>query len=539
MHCFQCEQGAGGACEKVGACGKTAEVGDMHDLLFAVAKDVAGMPATAADESAERAERDRFIEDALFATMTNVNFDPERVRALIGDGHRLLANTRAVAGTGASAGAGQTGAGVGVASHVISIQRRRHRHGEDHVGLQELLTGGMKGLAAIVRQARPLGYRADGVGRYLVEALRLLARDDASAEELIAGSLRCGEVALEAMEMLDRAYTERLGHPEPTEVLMGHRAGKAILVSGHELDQLERILIQTAGRGIDVYTHGEMLSAHGYPALKKHPHLAGHYGGAWHDQRKTFAAFPGPVIMTGSCLSPPHPDYRARMFTTGAMAHPELAHLADDDFAPALRFAATLPGFAADSEPKWHRVGFGHRTTLGVVGAMLDAVREGAIRRFVLIGGCDGPTTGRGYYSRLAQALPQDWVMLTLGCGKFRVLGRGGEGRIGALPRLLDVGQCSDSFSAIKIVRALADGLGLEMNQLPLTLVLSWHEQKAITILLSLLSLGLRNIRIGPRMPAFVTPTLLAMLTERFGLLPITSVEQDLAAMSAMNTLAA
>jgi hydroxylamine reductase len=509
MHCFQCEQGAGNACVAVGACGKTAEVGDLHDRLFAVARDVAAM---AADAPEAAAARDGFVEDALFATMTNVNFDPVRVGKLIAAGERLLAGE--------------------AAARVVAFRQRRRRQGEEVAGLQELLTGGLKGLAAIVRQARPLGYRAEGVGAYLAEALRLLARADASAEELLACSLRCGEVALAAMEVLDRAYTDRLGHPEPTEVLMGHRPGKAILISGHELDQLERLLVQTAGRGIDVYTHGEMLSAHGYPALKRHAHLAGHYGGAWHDQRKTFAAFPGPVVMTGSCLSPPREDYRARMFTTGAMAHPALTHLADGDFAPAIALAESLPGFAVASAPQRHRVGFGHRTTLGVVDAMLDAVRAGEIRRFVLIGGCDGPTRGRGYYTRLAQALPADWVMLTLGCGKFRVLGRA-EGRIGALPRLLDVGQCSDSFSAIKIARALAAGLGLDMHELPLNLVLSWHEQKAITILLSLLSLGLRNIRIGPRMPAFVTPALLAVLAERFGLMPIASVEQDLAAMAA------
>lgn len=509
MHCFQCEQGAGGACVKVGACGKSAEVGDLHDRLFAVARDVA---AVMADTPEAAVARESFIEDALFATMTNVNFDPGRVAALIAAGERLLASE--------------------AAPRVIAFRRRREQHGEDVAGLQELLTGGMKGLAAIVRQARPLGHRAAGVGRYLAEALRLLAREDIGAEELLACSLRCGEVALEAMAVLDRAYTDRLGHPEPTEVLMGHRPGKAILISGHELDQLERLLIQTAGRSIDVYTHGEMLSAHGYPGLKRHAHLAGHYGGAWHDQRKTFATFPGPIVMTGSCLSPPQAAYRARMFTTGAMAHPVLAHLPDDDFAPAIALAESLPGFATASAPRWHRVGFGHRTTLGVVDVMLDAVRAGDIRRFVLIGGCDGPTSGRGYYTRLAETLPGDWVMLTLGCGKFRVLG-GGAGHIGTLPRLLDVGQCSDSFSAIKIARALADGLGLAMHELPLNLVLSWHEQKAITILLSLLSLGLRNIRIGPRMPAFVTPGLLAVLAERFGLLPIASVEQDLAAMAA------
>lgn len=518
MDCMQCEQGAGGACVKVGACGKTAEVGDLHDRLFVVAREVAAIPV---DSEQATATRDRFVEDALFATMTNVNFDPARVTALVAEGERLCA----VAAT-------PTTADPLPMAKVISFHARSRHRGEETAGLQELLTGGLKGLAAIVRQARPLGYRAEGVGEFMADALRLLAREDADAEALLSCSLRCGEVALTAMEVLDRAHTDRLGHPEPTEVWMGHRAGKAILVSGHELDQLEHLLIATAGLGINVYTHGEMLSGHGYPALKRHPHLAGHYGGAWHDQRKSFAAFPGPVVMTGSCLTPPGEDYRERMFTTGAMAHPALVHLDDCDFAPAIAVAQQLPGFADDSAPKWHRVGFGHRTTLGVVDAMLDAMRAGDIRRFVLIGGCDGPTSGRGYYTRLARSLPADWVMLTLGCGKFRVLGRA-EGRIGALPRLLDVGQCSDSFTAVKIARALADGLGVGMHELPMNLVLSWHEQKAITILLSLLSLGLRDIRIGPRMPAFVTPALMAVLSERFGLMPITSVEQDLAAMAA------
>lgn len=514
MYCFQCEQGAGGACVKVGACGKSAQVGDLHEELFRLAQRVAALPRETTGE------REEYLEAALYATMTNVNFDPAEIEALIDQGRTMLA-----------AALPDDGAQIRVFPP-LSTRARLDLYGEDLVGMQEILAGAIKGLAAISRQSRSLGEVSGQVGPFLVEALNLLARPSTPAEVLLEAGLRCGEVALNAMAVLDRANHGHFGHPEPTQVAMGHRPGKCLLVSGHELDQLEMVLKQTAGLGIDVYTHGEMLSAHGYPRIKRHPHLAGHYGGAWHDQKKSFAAFPGAVVMTGGCLVPPLASYRERLFTVGATRHAELRHLRNGDFSPAITAALAQPGFTDTQLGASHRVGFGHRATLGVVDLMAAAVREGTIKRFVLIGGCDGPTAGRDYYSELAAALPRDWAVLTLGCGKFRVLGHS-SGQIGALPRLLDVGQCSDSFAAIKIVSALADKLGIAPTDVPLSMVISWHEQKAVTILLALLRLGMRDIRIGPRMPAYLTANLLAVLKEKFGLLPIASVAEDLDAMAA------
>lgn len=524
MFCYQCEQAReNSGCEITGVCGKPAEVGELHDVLFHVARELSALALRLPPEV--RAGYHAFIEDALFATVSNVNFDADLVEAMI---HRGQAMITEISGQGM--GRATRNDLLGIAG-MIAIPQRQGRLGTDLVGLQEMLAYGIKGLAAIVRQARSLGHVSEQIGDYIVEAMAYLAHPQPDAEELLALCLHCGEVAVAAMGLLDGANTEHFGHPEPSEVRMGVRQGKAILVSGHELDDLERILLATAGTGINVYTHGEMMAAHGYPGLKRHAHLAGHHGGAWHDQHKVFAAFPGAIVMTGSCLMPPRKAYRERLFTVGAMAHPEIRHASRDNLSPVLECALAQPGFAADAVKNTHWVGFGHRSTLGAADILVDAVRQGHIRRFVLIGGCDGPTSGRDYYSRLAAALPHDWAVLTLGCGKFRVHGHV-VGSIDGLPRLLDIGQCSDSFSAIKICQALSAGLGVGLNELPLSLVLSWHEQKAVTIVLALLHLGLRNIRVGPRMPAFVSPAMLNILVERFGLIPIGDVGRDIQAMA-------
>jgi hydroxylamine reductase len=337
---------------------------------------------------------------------------------------------------------------------------------------------------------------------------------------------------LRTLELLDGANTGRFGQPVPTEVVIGHRKGKAILVSGHDLADLGQLLEMTAGRGVDVYTHGEMLPAHGYPGLKKHPHLVGHFGGAWQKQLHDFAAFPGPILMTTNCLMPPLGSYRDRVFTTGVVGFPGLVHLARGDFAPLIEAALAAPGFTDDVEVSRHTVGFGHHAVLGVADAVIGAVKSGALKRFVLIGGCDGTEGARSYYSDLAEALPADWAVLTLGCGKFRVLGHA-RGTIGALPRLLDMGQCNDAYSAIKVAGALAEAFGVGVNELPLNLVLSWFEQKAVAVLLALLHLGVKNIRIGPRLPAFVTPAVLQVLVEKFNIMPIKDVAGDIRAMAA------
>jgi hydroxylamine reductase len=329
------------------------------------------------------------------------------------------------------------------------------------------------------------------------------------------------------MGLLDAAHTGAYGHPEPTAVRVTPVAGKAILVSGHDLKDLAELLAQTAGKGVNIYTHGEMLPAHAYPELKKHPHLVGNYGGAWQQQRKEFDAFGGAILMTTNCLQKPTDAYKGRIFTSGLVAWPGVTHVADRDFTPVIEAALAAEGFAEDEPEKTITVGFGHNAVMGVAGKVVEAVKSGAIRHFFLIGGCDGAKPGRNYYTELAQAVPDDCVILTLACGKYR-FNKLDFGDIGGIPRLLDVGQCNDAYSAIQIAAALAEAFDTDVNSLPLSLILSWYEQKAVAILLTLLHLGIRNIRIGPSLPAFVTPPVLDVLVKTFNITPITTPEADL-----------
>jgi len=331
------------------------------------------------------------------------------------------------------------------------------------------------------------------------------------------------------MALLDAANTGAYGQPVPTPVRVTPVAGKAILVSGHDLKDLEELLKQTQGKGINVYTHGEMLPAHGYPQLKKHPHLVGNYGGAWQDQAREFDAFPGAILMTTNCIQRPRETYKARIFTTGLVGWPGVTHVDKSDFGPVIDAALAQPGFAADEPEKTILVGFGHDAVLGVADKVIEAVKAGAIRRFFLIGGCDGAKSGRNYYTEFAQALPKDCVILTLACGKYR-FNKLDFGDIGGIPRLLDVGQCNDAYSAIQIALALSNAFKTPVNDLPLSLVLSWYEQKAVCILLTLLHLGIRNIRIGPSLPAFLTPAVVNVLVEKFALTPITTAQEDIKA---------
>jgi hydroxylamine reductase len=331
------------------------------------------------------------------------------------------------------------------------------------------------------------------------------------------------------MEMLDAAHTGAYGHPVPTPVRIEPRRGKAIVVSGHDLKDLEELLKQTAGKGIDVYTHGEMLPAHGYPKLKAHPHLVGNYGGAWQDQGDEFDKFPGAILMTTNCIQQPRETYQDRIFTSGLVAWPGVRHIANHDFTPVIEAALAAPGFTQDGSDKTILVGFGRDAVLGVADKVIDAVKTGALRHFFLVGGCDGAKPGRDYYTEFAEAVPQDCVVLTLACGKFR-FNKLDFGTVAGLPRLLDVGQCNDAYSAIQIAVALAKAFGCGVNDLPLSLVLSWYEQKAVAILLTLLHLGLRNIRLGPSLPAFVSPNVLKVLVEKFNLMPISTPEKDLQA---------
>jgi hydroxylamine reductase len=414
------------------------------------------------------------------------------------------------------------------AAAMLSIAKRREERGDDVTGLEEMVIYGLKGMAAYADHALILGVTDEEVFGFFHDALDFLTRDN-DVPALLAMALKVGEKNLRVMEMLDTANTGAYGHPEPTSVRMTPVKGKAILVSGHDLRDLSGLLEQTAGTGINVYTHGEMLPALAYPGLRKHPHLAGNYGGAWQDQRKEFAEFPGAILMTTNCIQKPAESYEGRIFTSGLVQWPGVGHISDGNFEPVIRAALEAEGFTADVPEKRITVGFGHDAVLAVAGRVIDAVKRGDIRHFFLIGGCDGAKSGRNYYTELARQVPDDCVILTLACGKYR-FNKLDFGDIGGIPRLLDIGQCNDAYSAIVIASALADAFGVGVNELPLSLVLSWYEQKAVVILLTLLHLGIRNIRLGPSLPAFLTPSALDVLVGSFGIAPTTTPGEDLAA---------
>ncbi|MFA7172458.1 MAG: hydroxylamine reductase [Kiritimatiellia bacterium] len=540
MFCYQCEQtSAGTGCTVVGVCGKNRETSDLQDLTLYLAEGISSVAHALRAKGVKDNALDKSVVEALFTTVTNVNFDPVRLRAIIAKQSALkkaaLAKLQA---TGADIAKLPAAASFSPATdpeellaqaRTVSILKRKEELGDDVTGLQELLMYGLKGAAAYADHAAILGHEDDAVYAYFHEALAYLAGNPTNVGELTAACLKCGEVNLRVMELLDAANTGTYGHPEPTQVKITATAGKAILVSGHDLKDLEELLKQTAGKGINVYTHGEMLPALAYPGLKKFPHLAGNYGGAWQDQGKEFAAFPGAILMTTNCIQKPRESYNARIFTCGLVAWPGVTHIADRNFAPVIDAALAAEGFAATEPVKTITIGFGRNAVLSVAGTVIDAVKAGAIKHFFLVGGCDGAKSGRNYYTELAQQIPQDCVILTLACGKYR-FNKLEFGDIGGIPRLLDIGQCNDAYSAIKIALALADAFEVGVNDLPLSLILSWYEQKAVVILLTLLHLGIKGIRLGPTLPAFVTPAVLNVLVENFAIAPVTTAEQDLKA---------
>jgi hydroxylamine reductase len=544
MFCYQCEQTKNGTgCTAFGVCGKDPVSAALQNLLVYATQGIA-MYAHRARQLGERDRGvDRFLVEALFTTVTNVNFDPPRLESLVRRAASMRDQAKRLADEAAKKAGRPLAVLLGPAAFVpaatlarlleqegaIGVDVRRAAHGDDVVGLQELLTYGLKGAAAYADHAFLLGKEDEKVWAFLHEALDFLAGAPTDIGALTAMCLRCGEVNLRVMELLDAANTDAYGMPEPTAVRIEPVAGKAILVSGHDLKDLDELLQQTAGKGIHVYTHGEMLPAHGYPGLKKHKHLVGNYGGAWQDQQKEFDAFPGAILMTTNCIQKPRETYIGRIFTCGLVAFPGVRHLAGRDFAPVIAAALAAPGFAQSGSDRTITVGFGHHAVLGVAGAVVDAVKSGKIRHFFLVGGCDGAKPGRNYYTEFAQLVPRDCVILTLACGKYR-FNKLDFGEVAGIPRLLDVGQCNDAYSAIQIAVALAGAFETGVNSLPLSFILSWYEQKAIVILLTLLHLGIKNIRIGPSLPAFVTPAVLDVLVKTFGLTPITTPEADLEA---------
>ncbi|HDR9868609.1 TPA: hydroxylamine reductase [Burkholderia cenocepacia] len=548
MFCYQCEQtdrtGARPGCaSSQGNCGKDATTADLQDLLVHAVTGIAQYGAIARAAGKPDREADRFVLYAMFTTLTNVNFHAARFVALLREAAQTRDRVKALCeaharATGTIVPAPQGPAtwqpatdltGLLAQAAAVGVDKGLDDVGADIVGLRALVLYGLKGVCAYAHHARVLGYERDDIYEGVEAALAFLAGEPDDVTALLAQALALGQLNLTVMELLDAANTGRFGAQQPTAVRVSPVAGKAILVSGHDLGDLHALLEQTAGTGIHVYTHGEMLPAHAYPALKAFPHLVGNYGGAWQDQQSDFAHFPGPILMTSNCIIEPMPQYRQRIFTTGPVGWPGVRHLEHHDFSMLIRAAQALPGFPATAPEETITVGFGRHAVLGVADQVIDAVKAGEIRHFFLIGGCDGAAPGRNYYTEFAEQAPDDTVVMTLGCNKYR-FNRHAFGEIGGIPRLLDVGQCNDSYSAIRIATALADAFECGVNDLPLSLVISWFEQKAAAVLLTLLALGLRNIRLGPTLPAFITPDVLAVLVEQFGIQPIGDASADLAA---------
>lgn len=530
MFCYQCEQTAKGqGCTIAGICGKTPEVANLQDLLVYKLRELSQHALQARKTGWKDEKVDIFTTEALFATLTNVNFDPEAIVSYIkktAELHERLHKQVNVASSHSP-----------LENNVAGLVAQGKQHGinsdpamdPDLHSLQWLLTYGLKGVAAYTYHAYLLGKQDQRVFDFIYEGLAAPFDKSLGAKEFVNLVFKCGEINIRAMELLDAGNTETYGHPTPTKVPLGHKKGKAILVSGHDLIDLEAILKQSQGKGIYVYTHGEMLPTHGYPELKKYPHFYGHYGTAWQNQQKEFAAFPGAIVMTTNCIQRPIESYSGNIFTSGPVGYPGVSHIKGKDFSPVIMKAQQLPGFQEDAEGKTVLVGFGRNAVLSVADKVIASVKSGHIRRFILVGGCDGAKPGRSYYTEFVEKAPSNTIILTLACGKFRFFDKE-LGTIDDIPRLLDIGQCNDAYSAVKIAMALAEAFGVQVNDLPLSLVLSWYEQKAVAILLSLLYLGLKDIRIGPSLPAFITPNILQVLVDKFNIMPITTADQDLKA---------
>jgi hydroxylamine reductase len=539
MFCYQCEQTAKGqGCTIVGVCGKTPDVATLQDLLVYTLRALSQLTLEAQKVGVETEEVSVFTSEALFATLTNVNFDPEDIIIYIRKTAELREQLRKkikAAGGHIDTSSGpanlaleKTKEGLIAQGKLVGI-KSDHTIDPDLHSLHWLLTYGLKGVAAYAYHAHILGKKDSKVFDFIHQGLAATLNKSLGVNDLVGLAMKCGEINIRAMELLDAGNTETYGHPVPTKVPLGAKRGKAILVSGHDLKGLEELLKQTEGKGIYVYTHGEMLPAHGYPKLKKYAHFYGHYGTAWQNQQKEFAAFPGTILMTTNCIQRPMENYKGNIFTSGPVGWPETPHVTSKDFSPVINRALEMQGFQADTEGKYVTVGFGRNAVLSVASKVIDAVKSGHIKRFLLVGGCDGAKPGRSYYTEFVEKAPKNTIVLTLACGKFRFFDKD-LGAIDEIPRLLDIGQCNDAYSAVKIAQALAEAFNVEVNDLPLSLVLSWYEQKAVAILLSLLYLGIKNIRLGPSLPAFITPNILKVLVEKFNIMPITTPEEDLKA---------
>ncbi len=540
MFCYQCEQTSkGSACTLTGVCGKDPEVSALQDLLIYACKDISRYAHRAYEAGKHRDDIDQFTVAAIFATLTNTNFDAAAIQQFLQEAVKIREAARQLA-------AEATGRDEELDCPIkwyqavdnrdelvslgqsVSIEKRLKALGNDLTGLQELLTYGIKGLSAYAFHAKKLGQQDPEIYAFIHRAFDYLTQQPASVEDLFNMVMECGRINLRTMELLDKANTSAYGHPEPTRVRVTPVKGKGIVVSGHDLKDLEELLKQTEDHGINVYTHGEMLPANAYPGLKRYKHLVGNYGGAWQDQQKEFEKFPGAILMTTNCLQKPRDSYRDRIFTSGVVGWEGIRHIKDHDFTPVIEAALAQEGFTEDAEEKYILTGFAHNAVMTVAGKVVEAIKTGQIRHIFLIGGCDGAKPGRNYYTEFAEKVPKDCLIFTLACGKYR-FNKLEFGDIGGIPRLLDAGQCNDTYSAIRIALALSEAFGCSVNELPLSFILSWFEQKAVAVLLTLLYLGVQNIKLGPSLPAFVSPAVWQVLVDKFKISPITNVESDLA----------
>jgi hydroxylamine reductase len=531
MFCHQCEQAANGGCTRIGVCGKQPDVAALQDLLIHGLKGIAFWANEARKTGKKNSEIDRFMIEGLFTTVTNVDFDTETIAKTLGKAGTILNQAQALAGP--VSGTIPEAAQFKPAATTAELIQQGEAHGlnseeidPDIKSVQEILLYGIKGYAAYADHALILGLESDEIYAFTHKALTATLDKNLGLMDFVTLSMECGRINLIAMELLNKAHTDAYGHPIPTPVQLGTKAGKAILVSGHDLKMLEELLKQTEGKGINVYTHGEMLPAHGYPGLKKYPHLVGNFGGAWQDQAKEFVNFPGAIIFNTNCIQRPGDPYKDRLFTWGLVRWPGVKHVDGWDFSAVIDKTLQCDGFP-EAPGKEILTGFGHNAVLSVADKVIEAVKAGQIRHFFLVGGCDGAKSGRNYYTEFAEQAPKDTIILTLACGKYR-FNKLDFGDIGGIPRLLDVGQCNDAYSAIQIALALANAFNCGVNDLPLSLILSWYEQKAVAILLTLLHLGIKNIKLGPSLPAFITPNVLTFLVENFNIGPITTAEEDL-----------
>ena len=544
MFCNQCEQTIqGSGCTKAGVCGKDHETASLQDLLTFAVRGLSQVAVAGRKVGVNDADVNRFTLKAIFSTLTNVNFDPDRLQSLIKETVEKREELRLkVEGAGGNCQSDDPAADFQPATDIADLIKQGEEIGlpidwqrdADVRSLQETTLYGIRGAAAYADHAAILGQEDDEVYTSLQEKLSKITDKNLTLQDWVALALDTGKTNLKAMELLDAGNTSHFGHPEPSLASLGHKAGKAILVTGHDLKDIENLLQQTVGKGINIYTHGEMLPSHAYPELKKYNHLAGHFGTAWQNQKKELPEFPGPVLFTTNCIQEPAASYKNKVFTTGLVAWPGVTHLENDNFGPLIEHAIQMPGFTNDETSGEVWVGYARNTVLQdhpmgrVVDTLVDYVKAGTIKHFFLVGGCDGAKPGRNYYSDFVDKAPQDTVILTLACGKFRFFDRD-LGAIDGVPRLIDVGQCNDAYSAVVVASALSDALGKEISDLPLSLILSWYEQKAVAILLTLFHLGFKGIRLGPSMPAFLTPNVQNVLVENFNIQPISTPEEDIA----------